>query len=279
MATTSIFLREPDAPSLDLTVLTWISRLLPPVRGAARIAFRCIRPLYRGKGPRVLPIWGGLRMKVDPFDYLGGYLSFLPHLYDRWERNAMTSILRPGDLFIDVGSNIGAYTIWAAQCVGQYGRVLAIEADEQNHQTLLENIRLNAFGDRVRTRHCGISDKREVLPFHRNTTGNCGGHNFGSAGTPGPMVECEPLHQVLAEAAPGPIRMMKLDIEGFEYKVLERYFSEVSSQDRPEYLLVEIQGGPAPEAEKQRLRKLIYDCRYKPVRDDLNTLFKKCDSA
>jgi FkbM family methyltransferase len=217
-------------------------------------------------------------MMVDPSDFLGGYLAFLPHLYDRWERDAIASILRPGDVFIDVGSNIGAYAMWAASCVGHAGRVLAIEADEYNHGMLLQNIRLNGFSDRVETLHCGISDRRDVLQFHRNTTGNCGGHNFTGSGTMGPSIECIPLHEALVGAT-GPIRMMKLDIEGFEHRVLERYFAEVPGPQRPQYLLIEIKGGPAPEFEKQRLRKLIADHSYQPLREDLNTLFRKCDQT
>ena len=53
---------------LSLRVLTAVSRLLPPARGAERIAFSFIRPLYSRSGAVVLPIWPGIRMLVDPQD-------------------------------------------------------------------------------------------------------------------------------------------------------------------------------------------------------------------
>ena len=259
----------------SLAALTTLSRWLPPIRGAASLAFRCIRPLYRGQGLRMLPIWPGIRMLVDPQDYLGGLLAFLPHVYDRWERQAMARILQPGDVFVDVGSNIGAYALWAARCVGSAGKVIAIEADEENCGILARNVGLNQFDDRIRLFRCGISERREVLSLHRNVTGNCGGHSFREGGAAGPRVECVPLDELLARFPDLRIRMMKLDIEGFEARVLGRYFSRVGLEARPEYLLVEIDGGPAPLEERAALRDLLTACGYAPLRESANSLFKR----
>jgi FkbM family methyltransferase len=261
--------------SQSLKALTAVSRLLPPVRGAARIAFHCIRPLYRGTGEVVLPIWPGVKMRVDPRDFLGGYLAFLPHVYDRWERHAIASILRPGDAFVDVGSNLGAYALWAGRCVGSSGRVLAIEPDTHNHELLTENVRLNGYESRIQVLHCGISDRRQTRRLHRNVTGNCGGHNFRGAGAEGPLVECIPLDEAVEQFAARPIRMMKLDIEGFEGKVLERYFRVAASATWPEYLLVEIDDSPAGPGEKDSLRRQVRSHAYSPLREGGNTLFRR----
>ena len=259
----------------SLAALTRLSRWLPPIRGAASLAFWCIRPLYRGRGLRVLPIWPGIRMLVDPQDYLGGLLAFLPHVYDRWERQAMARILRPGDVFVDVGGNIGAYALWAARCVGSAGKVIAIEADEENYGILARNVALNRFDDRIALFRCGISERREVLSLHRNVTGNCGGHTFSGGGAAGPRVECVPLDELLAQFPDLRIRMIKLDIEGFEARVLGKYFSRVPLESRPEYLLVEIDGGPAPVEERAALRGLLTACGYAPLRESGNSLFKR----
>ena len=259
----------------SLAALTRLSRWLPPIRGAASLAFSCIRPLYRGQGLRMLPIWPGIRMLVDPQDYLGGLLAFLPHVYDRWERQAMARILRPGDVFVDVGGNIGAYALWAARCVGSAGKVIAIEADEENYGILAQNVGLNQFHDRIALFRCGISERREKLSLHRNVTGNCGGHTFRGGGAAGPSVECVPLDELLAQFPDLRIRMMKLDIEGFEPRVLGRYFSHVPLEARPEYLLVEIDGGPAPVEERAALRGLLTASGYAPLRESANSLFKR----
>ena len=214
-------------------------------------------------------------MALDPSDCLGGLLAFVPHLYDRSERDAIAAILRSGDVFVDVGSNIGAYTLWASRCVGPSGRVLAIEPDEANYSLLLSNVRRNGFEDRVRILHCGVSDQRQVLRLHRNVTGNCGGHNFLGTGVEGPAVSCIPLDEVLEAEGPLNIRMMKLDIEGFERRVLERYFERTSASSRPSYLLVQIEGGPLNRESKQALRHLILSNGYSAVSEGANVLFKR----
>ena len=48
--------------------------------------------------------------------------------------------LRPGDVFIDVGANIGYYTLLASQRVGASGKVFAIEANSGTYAKLLRNI-------------------------------------------------------------------------------------------------------------------------------------------
>lgn len=264
-----------SAVPFTLRALSTVTRLLPPVRGSGRLALSLASRLHRGQGMRVLPIWAGVRMMVDPSDCLGRLLAFVPHLYDRWERQAIAAILRPGDVFVDVGSNIGAYALWAARCLGSSGCVLAIEPEDENYQSLVQNIRLNGLEDRITTVHCGVNDQRQVLPMHRNVTGNRGGHNFMGIGMEGPAIECFPLDEILESVDICRPRMMKLDIEGFERRVLERYFSRVRGNALPEYLLVEIDGGPAPEPERRLLRRSLSARGYRAVREGLNTLYVK----
>jgi FkbM family methyltransferase len=267
------------APPLTARVLSGMTRLLPPVRGSGWLALSVFRKLYRGPRACQFPVWPGVRMALDPRDYLGGTLAFVPHLYDRWERRALASILRAGDVFVDVGGNIGAYALWAASLVGATGRVLAVEPDDQNHRMLTGNIRINGFEDRIATLHCGISDKRESRRMHRNETGNCGGHNFIGQGVEGRVVECLPLHEALEAGAIAQIRLLKLDIEGFERRVLECYFKNVPPPSRPDYLLVEIDGGPAAPADKTFVRSLVSANGYILLGDGANTLFRKNDVA
>ena len=54
-------------------------------------------------------------------------------------------IIKEGMNIVDVGANIGAYTILAAEKVGKDGKVIAIEPEPRNYEQLLENIKLNNF--------------------------------------------------------------------------------------------------------------------------------------
>jgi len=62
------------------------------------------------------------------------------------------SSLRPGDVFLDVGSNLGLFTIFAGKQVGPDGAVLAFEPEANAHERLLENIRVNRLQTSDRTR-------------------------------------------------------------------------------------------------------------------------------
>ena len=61
----------------------------------------------------------------------------------------MQRFLKPGDHFIDVGANIGYFSLLAAAVVGSAGRVSAFEASPITRQALVRNIALNGLQDHV----------------------------------------------------------------------------------------------------------------------------------
>lgn len=66
--------------------------------------------------------------------------------------------LHPGDVYVDVGANIGYYTLLAAQRVGVQGRVIAYEPDKNNFALLRSNIDMNHFSQ-VDIFPCALSDQ------------------------------------------------------------------------------------------------------------------------
>jgi len=67
--------------------------------------------------------------------------------------------LKPGQVLIDVGANIGWYTILGAKIVGNLGKVIAVEAMEEARRVLFANVVLNKFQDRVFIEGVCLSDK------------------------------------------------------------------------------------------------------------------------
>jgi FkbM family methyltransferase len=61
------------------------------------------------------------------------------------EMHFMCRYLRPGDTFLDVGANIGIYTLLASLLVAQHGKVVAFDAGMKSYDRLVENIRLNGL--------------------------------------------------------------------------------------------------------------------------------------
>src|SRR5215510_12901685 len=65
--------------------------------------------------------------------------------FETTERAFLNHCLRPGDVFVDVGANIGLFTLIAASRVGPAGRVVAFEPTGVTYTRLIYNARLNGF--------------------------------------------------------------------------------------------------------------------------------------
>lgn len=254
---------------LSLRLLRSITRLVPPLPYASGVGNRIAKPLWcaRHKERYVLPVWDGVLMLLDPADTVGGNLTFVPHLYERWERAAVRRLVKAGDVFVDLGANIGAYSLWAATLVGPQGTVVAIEPEPNNFATLRLNRDLNHL-ENVRLCNVGTSDRVEELTMYVNAW-NSGGHSFVSKADGGGgavRIPCKPLADVLREAGLGRVDFLKVDIEGFEEKVLTRFFIDAppTSPLRPRHLLTELNFGLGGEG-AERAARAICDAGFELV--------------
>lgn len=127
--------------------------------------------------------------------------------------------LRPGDVALDVGANVGLYSVLLARAVGSEGTVIACEPGQQNSEHLTENLRLNGL-DNVRVFRKALGDKPGMAKLYASTViGNSslsGGDGNGAAEEVA-IVEGDSL--IASEDLPIP-RAIKVDVEGFEYAVL-----------------------------------------------------------
>lgn len=132
------------------------------------------------------------------------------------------------DVFIDVGANVGMYSIWAARVAG--ARVIAFEPEAQNYALLCRNIALNELGDRAVAYCAAIADMPGFGLLHVSTVGpghSC--HSFGDAvdfklePRPFPFAQgsfSATLDELVAnDVIPQP-QHIKIDVDGFEHKVI-----------------------------------------------------------
>lgn len=138
--------------------------------------------------------------------------------YEPRETELIRSLLRPGDVFVDVGAHAGWFTIHASSAVSPGGRVFAFEALPPNAARLRANLALSNVGN-VTVVHAAVSDGpgRATVGFQPGSdsgSGTAGGRAVGKAFE----VEQVSLDSALgADIAP---RLVKIDVEGFEYLVL-----------------------------------------------------------
>lgn len=124
--------------------------------------------------------------------------------------------LKPDDIVLDVGANIGCFTLKAAKACPQ-GRVVAVEPLRENYELLQHNLSQNQLSN-VRTCCVALdaSDGSRVL--HHG--GQCPSLHFSSEAAQGSEVQTRSLKSFLAEQGLARVDFLKMDCEGAEFDIL-----------------------------------------------------------
>jgi FkbM family methyltransferase len=178
---------------------------------------------------------GSARLFVDLADHVIG-LSIVRGAYEANQIAFVRSVLKPGDTAIDVGAHIGFFTIHMAVLVGTAGRVYAFEPVEANLALLERSVAENRFRDRVRARRAavGATSGTATLTFPRETLNTGGAYLLpdGGAALAGNLTARVPLVALDDLDLGGPVRLIKMDVEGAEPQVL-RGAVRLLERDRP----------------------------------------------
>ncbi len=181
---------------------------------------------------------GPLNMQLDLSDWIPQNLYFTG-TYEAAELEAILSLISQGDTVIDLGANIGWYSLQMAQRVGETGAVYSFEPYSQNFATLLKNIALNP-GSKIAPEQIAISDTEGQLKLYLNKEEQ----NLGmvtadsSEGEYLEETQMSTLDEVVKKHDIGPIDFIKIDIEGHEQAAL-RGMQSTLERDQP-VLLIEI---------------------------------------
>lgn len=141
-------------------------------------------------------------------------MSFLLHL------------LRKGDFFVDVGANVGSYTLLACAAIGARG--CAFEPVPDTYKRLVDNVRLNNIEDNVICINKGVGSKIGTLSF------TCDADTMNHAMAPdessdnSTQVDVVTLDSTLSNDVPV---LIKIDVEGFESNVLDGASNILSNPD------------------------------------------------
>lgn len=120
----------------------------------------------RASGRRFRPLRvAGLEMQVDVTDATGGMHYFYDEPYEPEMALAIRRLLRPGDVFLDVGANIGFFSVLAGFIVGQTGRVAAFEPHPDALATLRAAIAVNGLGGIVEVVEAAVGNAAGAVRF------------------------------------------------------------------------------------------------------------------
>jgi len=215
--------------------LAWLCRRAAARLGAGRAVARRLRAAYTprlaGGAGRWIEIGdydGDLRLRLDRGSYIGSTIYWTGY-HHRRDMRWLGAVLRPGMVFVDVGANIGEFTLFGAKRVGSSGKVLAFEPGDAMVDVLARNVAANRL-TQVEIHRIGLGDRDATLPlFAPGPAEGEDPHLYstyrrahgGGAARPVQTIRIRPLDDVLAEHPLERLDVMKIDVEGGELPALE----------------------------------------------------------
>jgi FkbM family methyltransferase len=166
--------------------------------------------------------------------------------------------LSAGDTFIDVGANIGYYSLYASRIVGESGKVVAIEASPTIYERLMTHVHLNSLNN-VKVLNIAVTNEPQKLKIYFASESNIG--RTGIFNIEGGTLECEveglPLPMILEPNEIRDARLIKIDVEGAELMVAEGLYPMLQSCRDDLEIIMEI--SPEKLAEQGKLPNAIID--------------------
>ncbi|MCY4335378.1 MAG: FkbM family methyltransferase [Litoreibacter sp.] len=219
-------------PSALQKILIGLTRKTPLQRGRMR---HKMTNLITGMGRPIDITFRGLRFRIEGRNNLIEYGLLTRPSYNGAELDFLCEGLRDGDVALDIGCNIGLYSMHMARAVGATGKVVSIDANPQMIKHLNFHAQANEFehihavfsavGDSVGQVDLLIrSDDVAIVRVEESDAG---------------VTPMRPLADIVREAGLEQVDALKIDIEGHEDKALVPYFSEMPEAFWPDRIVIE----------------------------------------
>jgi FkbM family methyltransferase len=200
-----------------------------------------------------------LQMTIVPREVMNKSL-FLYGALEVSETRLVQALLRPGMCVVDVGANIGFYTLVSARIVGPSGAVHAFEPNGVVRASLVANLALNGFQNVVVHDEAMASQSGSVLFYVSDWNENSGISSLipgDGLKAEGERVPCVTLDDFAATLAPRHIDVLKIDVEGAELDVIKGGRELLGRADAPALIFE----GHVVEPLVEALRPLGYHVR------------------
>ena len=153
-------------------------------------------------------------------------------LHEFEEMAFVLHFLRKADLFLDVGANVGVFTVLAGSAIGTH--CIAVEPGDEAFGHLLDNIALNGMGDRVKSKKVCVSNEDSTCLFNASPESTLS--HIAVSGDEGNThsIECLRIDSILKGQCPV---MVKIDVEGYERQALEGASAALGNKELKAVLL------------------------------------------
>jgi FkbM family methyltransferase len=206
-------------------LLALIGRRIGKPRGWERIVRLFVSPEKCATIPELCLVRDGSVFLAQPAVQIGWHVAFFGS-YEPEIRDIFRTVLPLGGVALDIGANVGWHTLLMARLVGDQGRVLAAEPNPSVRKRLLNNLNLNRF-NQVDVVPYAIADTEGTVEFFgpEADDGDSGNGYIVNDGSTAPQetirVETRRLDAIVAAAQINRLDLIKIDVEGFEWPVLQ----------------------------------------------------------
>jgi FkbM family methyltransferase len=271
---------------IDRAVIAMTSRL-PNNWGGLRVAIglrRIVTARMASDGSVDVERWG-LRMRLHPRDNgcEKGAL-FTPQMYEVPERMELAAEIDKAVaagrtfVFVDVGANVGLFSLYVASYAGAKAKILAIEPEPENVRRLRFNVTSNP-GVPIRVIPLAVEARSGsvALETNRRDRGGTRTRPINQCRQAGAVeVECLPLQDVLRREGVISIDALKIDVEGAEDRVLVPFFQDAARSLWPRFILIE----DSRDSWRLDLFSVLLQCGYMvAAKTKQNTMLRRCEKS
>lgn len=204
----------------------------------------------------------GGEVLADLNDHVGRSAFYVGDL-DRKITWVCKKIVRDGDTVLDIGANIGMVTVLLSDLVGKNGNVHSFEPNPSLYDGLKQTISRNKITN-VTLHPIALGSKQDTLELtvpNQNKGAASLVRNKGWANCDVVNVQVAPLDEICKNEGISSIRLIKIDVEGFETEVL-RGARQLLSATQPDAILFELNERTEHQIKEEPLIRLLHDCGY-----------------
>lgn len=183
----------------------------------------------------------GARFRLHPYNNVcEKRILFSPRDFDEDERHYLAKRLTENFVFLDIGANIGGYSLAVAALAGPKARIIAIEPQPEIFDRLTFNIGVNPFGT-VKALALAVADRDgELTLFLDPRNKGEASVKIVSADHAGQVkVPARTLLGIMQEEGFDHVDAIKLDVEGAEDLIIQRFFADAPENLWPRAIIVE----------------------------------------
>ena len=206
----------------------------------------------------------GMKFRLYPAEnYCDRVLFGRGELPERAEHEALLPLIRPGMVFVDIGANVGTYSIFVGKQLGGDLALISFEPHPRTFEKLLFNLTVNDLP----TDHiinAGVGPESTTMTLWSDGGSNIGHTSLLRQGTANAKIGIEvpiaPLLETLHERSIDHVDILKVDVEGFEDQALVPFLKSADEKLLPNHILIEVTHKNLWESD---LGSLLSELRYK----------------